>query len=70
MPSKAMAPIIKIALYTAWQGKLKETGLKYLKGEVNFQNNLSWLNTGPPLFSKYIGEKAHNAPKVKLSALK
>ena len=30
MPSKAMAPIIMIALYTAWEGKLKETGLKYL----------------------------------------
>ena len=36
------------------------------KGEGNFQNNLSCLNTGPPLFPKYIGEKAHNAPKVKL----
>ena len=40
------------------------------KGEGNFQNNLCWFNTGPPLLPKYIGEKAHNAPKVELLALK
>ena len=42
-------------------------GLDYrLKGEGNFQNNLSWFKSSPPLLPKYIGEKAHNAPKVKL----
>ena len=34
-----------------------------IKGEGNFQTDFSGLNTGPPLLPKYIGEKAHNAPK-------
>ena len=50
--------------------RLAMTGLDDIKGEGNFQNSFSWLNTGPPLLPKYIGEKAHNAPKVKLLALK
>ena len=40
-----------------------------IKEEGNFQNNLSWFKWNPPLLPKYIGEKAHNAPKAKLLAL-
>ena len=40
-----------------------------IKGEGNFQNNLSWFNISPPLLPKYIGEKAYNAPNIKLFAL-
>ena len=41
-----------------------------LKGEGNFQKNLSWFNSRPPVLLKCIGEKAPNALKVKLLALK
>ena len=41
-----------------------------VKGKGNFQINLSWCNSSPPLFQNFFGEKAHNAPEVKLLALK
>ena len=50
--------------------KLRSSLPVILKGEGNFQNNLPGFNTGPPLLLKYIGEKAHNALKVKLLAFK
>ena len=43
-------------------------GAASIKGEGNFQNNLCWFNTGPPILPKYISEKAITNCKMLLGA--
>ena len=50
-------------MFTAWPGK---GDVKTLKGKATFKTTCLDLIVALPLLSKYIGEKAHNAPKVKL----